>query len=302
MHAVHLLTADLNLLPVLRALLETRSIKDAGAAVGLSPSATSHALGRLRELLGDPLLVRAGRSMQLTPRAEALAPRLHKALLGLERALEDDAPFQPGALRRAFRIATTDYVEMVLAPGLGGAIHAEAPGVDLHFVREGNHADALRSGTLDLSISPLGLMPEDVQTHPLFEERFVCVMRAEHPALKRRLTARRYAALEHVLVAPRGGPRGIVDDVLGAGGMERRVTRTVASFTAAPFLIRGTDLVLTVASRLAASVSKELGLTVVDPPIELPGFMLGMSWHRRHDTDPAHGWLRQHVVEAAQSV
>lgn len=296
---MHLPVADLNLLPVLHALLRTRSIKQAGAAVGLSPSATSHALARLRELLGDPLLVRAGRTMQLTPRAERLAPRLDQALRALEEALDDEADFDPGAMRRAFHIATTDYVEMVLAPVLGARLEASAPGVDLLHVRDRDPAAALRSGAIDLSINVGYAMPDDIHVQPLIDETFACVMRADHPALGRRLTPRRFATLNHVLVSPRGGQRGIVDEKLEAQGLHRRVARTVASFTAAPFLLRNSDLVLTAPRRLATAVADDLGLVLVDPPLPLTGFTLALAWHRRHDGDPAHTWLRSQVVAAA---
>ena len=302
MQGVHLPVADLNLLPVLHALLRTRSIKHAGAAVGLSPSATSHALARLRELLDDPLLVRAGRTMQLTPRAGRLAPRLDQALRGLEEALGDEADFDPAVMQRAFTFATTDYVEMVLAPVLGARLEAAAPGVDLLHVRERDLASALRSGTIDLSLNIDTRMPDDVHVRPLIEETFVCVMRADHPALQRRLTVRRFVALNHLLVSPRGGQRGFVDETLAAAGLRRRVSRTVASFTAAPFLLRESDLVLTAPRRLAIAVADDLGLALVAPPLQLAGFTLALAWHRRHEDDPAHAWLRAQVEAAAATL
>ena len=302
MHFVHLHAFDLNLLPVLQALLQTRSIKRAGALVGLSPSATSHALARLREFLGDPLLVRAGRQMQLTARAETIAPRLQQALSMLEDSLEETETFDPLTLDRSFRIATTDYVEMVLAPALGTRLCAEGPGVNLLHERTRDPAAALRSGAVELSIHVAYPMPDDIESYPLIDETFACAMRSGHPALQRRLTARRFAALDHLLVSPRGGVRGIVDEKLEAMGLGRRVARTVASFTAAPFLLRDSDLVLTAPRRLVEAVAADLGLSIVPPPLDLTGFTLALAWHRRHADDPAHAWLSTQVITAASQL
>ena len=127
-------------------------------------------------------------------------------------------------------------------------------------------------------------------------------MRSGHPALQRRMTARRFAALDHLLVSPRGGVRGIVDEKLEAMGLGRRVARTVASLAAAPFLLRDSDLVLTAPRRLVEAVAADLGLSIVPPPLDLTGFTLALAWHRRHADDPAHAWLRTQVITAASQL
>ena len=300
MHDMQLSGIDLNLLPVLHALLETRSVKLAATRVNLSSSATSHALARLRETLGDPLLVRAGRSLTLTPRAERLRPRLRQLVEGLDAALRFEDAIDPSTLRRAFRIAANDYVELVVAPALSAEVAATAPGVDLFHEHLDDTATALRSGGADLAIGVLRSLPDDVATERLLTERFVCLMREGHPASRGRLTPARFAALDHLLVAPRGQPSGIVDTRLAELGLRRRVARTLSSFVVAPFVLVDSDLVLTVAERVAQAHAAQLGLVMRRPPIELPTFGVVAAWHRRHAEDPAHVWLRERLRTAVR--
>ncbi len=292
---MHLSSLDLNLLVVLHALLETQSVKVAAGRLSLSPSATSHALGRLREAVGDPILVRAGRALVPTPRGERLRPQLARLLEDVESLLVDAAEIDPQSLRRAFRISTTDYGERVVLAPLSHDLHRSAPGVDLFGVRSTRLDADIRDGTCDLGVGVISGPPADVELEDLFEERFVCLLRKGHPASKRRLTLRRYAALDHILVAPGGTPRGVADRVLEEHGLHRRVARTVASFVVAPRLVCDTDYVLTLAERLARPLASELGLVVMDAPEPLGGFTMKMAWHRRTQADPAHRWLRSQV-------
>jgi DNA-binding transcriptional LysR family regulator len=301
MHDMQLSGVDLNLLVVLDALLDTRSVKRAAARVALSPSATSHALGRLRDLLGDPLLVRAGRHMVLTPRAEAIKPRVQRLLQETGALLRSDEPVDPGTLRRSFRISSNDYAEMIVVRALSVALARSAPGVDLYSRHlDGNPTEPLRSGASDLALGVFFDLPADIHRTSLFHEEFVCVLRKDHPALKRKLTLERYVSLEHVLIAPRGEPRGVVDMHLERQGLSRRIARTVASFEIAPFLIPETDYVLTLAARVAKRLARRLGLAIRTPPIELPGFEASLVWHRRFEDDPAHRWLREQITRAVR--
>jgi DNA-binding transcriptional LysR family regulator len=300
MHGMHLSAVDLNLLPLLHAVLETRSVKAAARRVGLSPSASSHALGRLRTLLDDPLLVRAGRQMQLTPRAERLRPRVQRLVDELGRVLQRDEAIAPARLRRPFTLGAGDLVELVLLAPLGRRLAAAAPGVDLYGARiEPDVTAQVREGRSDVVVGVFDDQPDDIRTVTLLRDRFVCLLRADHPVLSGRLTTRRYAALDHLLVAPRGVPRGVVDRLLEAQGLRRRVARTVSSFVVAPHVVAGSDLVLTVSELVARRFAAPLGLAVRPPPLPLPGYALRMAWHRRVDADPAHAWLRQQVIEVA---
>ncbi|WP_234023079.1 LysR family transcriptional regulator [Sorangium cellulosum] len=296
---------DLNLLVVLDALLAERHVTRAAARVGMTQPACSHALGRLRRALGDPLLVRGARgAMLLTPRAEALGPGLRAALQGLATALRGEAQFDPATARRRFRIAAGDYAELVLLPPLLSILAREAPGIDVWMVplsltREGVVAQ-LASGAADVAIGPpRGSWPDGLHMRALFEERFRCVLRRGHPAARGRLSLDRYCGLSHLLVTPRGTPGSFVDDALAALGRSRRVAAAVPHFLVAPHVIAATDLVATLGARIVDATAAPLGLSVLPPPIELASFSFSLIWHRRTQNDQAHRWLRDQVVKAA---
>lgn len=301
LHAMQLSSIDLNLLVLLDALLETRSVKLAAAKVALSPSAASHALGRLRTLLGDPILVRAGRQMVPTARAERIRSEIRRVLGELSTLLTLGQPIDPKTLERSFRAAANDYAEAIVIRPLSDALAREAPRVDLYTQTLGaDTVERLRAGDVDLALGVFADYPSDLRGDPLLREHFICLLRRGHPALSHDLTPQSYARLAHVLVAPRGQPRGIVDVYLERQGLTRRVARTVASFEAAPALVANTDYVVTLPARVAHRLGPALELALVSPPLELPGFDLSLVWHQRHDEEPSHRWLREQVKSACR--
>jgi DNA-binding transcriptional LysR family regulator len=310
MHDVHsdsgeLAGLDLNGLVVLDALLATRSVTRAAQRLRLSQSATSHALARLRASFGDPLLVRGAGGLVPTERAEALAAPLHDALSRLRTAVSGPRPFDPATARRRFTLATPDYIELLMMPALTRAIRKAAPGIDL-WLRTYDHdtADDLARSDVDAAIGIV--LPENdrpgVRTRALFDERFVCMVRKGHPALSKRLTIERFAALDHALIAPSGKPHGAVDDALAERGLSRRVALLIPHFVVAPFVIAQTDLVLTLPERVALTFAKTLPLELLAPPLPVPGFAMILLWHDRTHHDPAHAWLRERIVEVARSL
>lgn len=301
MHAMQLSAVDLNLLVALDALLRERSVQGAARRVGITPSAMSHALDRLRALLDDPVLVRAGRAMVPTPRAEALAGPLRVALDQVEALLRPAEGFDPARLARAFRLRVPDSLALALVPSLERILAAEAPGVDLHLQAvDGNTAAALRDGRTDMAVAIVADPPGDLHRRALLTEHFACVVRAGHPRVGATLDLDTWCALTHVLVSPRGDSRGPVDDALERLGRARRVGRVVPSFLTAAVLAANTDHVLTVSRRVAEALAGPLGLRVLDPPLALPPYTLSLFWHARDDADPAHAWLRGALVRAAE--
>jgi LysR family transcriptional regulator, transcriptional activator of nodD3 and syrA len=305
LHEGGLAGLDLNLLVVLDALLAERHVTRAARRVGLTQPACSHALGRLRRALGDPLLVRGpGGAMVTTPRAEALAPGLRAALAELATAVAGPPSFDPATARRSVRIATSDYAELVVLPALIAALGRDAPGVDVWVVPLPTTRYAqlamLASGAADLVIGPPRRDgPAGIYERRLFDERFRCVVRRGHPAGGRRLTLARYCALSHVMVAPRGTAGSVVDDALAARGRRRRVAVAVPHFLVVPHLVAASDLVATLAGRVVDAYADTAGLVVMAPPIELPGFAIAMTWHERLHRDPAQRWLRDQVARAS---
>lgn len=295
---------DLNLVRALDALLAEGSVTGAARRLGLSQPAMSHTLSRLRDQLGDPLLVRSGRGMVPTARAEALAPKLRAALGALDAALAETRPFEPATARRTFHIGTADYGEFVLIPPLLGRLADEAPGVDLWVRRQAPEAEILRGDDWELMVGPIHTVDEvsGVRTRALFRERFVVVMRQGHPLLERPWTVESYAGARHAFIAPRGGRGGVVDSALAKLGLSRRIALAVPHFLVAPYAIASSDLVLTLAERVARAYAATLPLVIVEPPLPLPDFTMGMVWHERHQADPGHTWLRNLLVSVSESL
>lgn len=292
-----LASIDLNLLLVLEALVSEESVAAAARKVSLSPSAVSHALARLRELTGDPVLVRVGRRMSSTPRARRLLPHLTAGLAELERALEMEGDFDPAKEERMVRIAAVDFVQNALMGPLLAWLREQAPKVDLAVQPFGASAlHDLATGESDLAFAA-HKKSRGFHSRVVLEEPFVCLLRRGHPALRQKLTPSRYAALDHVLISPRGRTPGAVDRALKKRGLSRRVALAVPNFLAAALVVSQSDLVVTCGERLAKAVASALALTIVSPPVSLPPFEVGMFWHERQEHDPFLGWLRRSVVE-----
>ena len=290
---------DLSLLPTLDALLQAGSVSGAAERLGLSTPAVSHALARLRQELGDEVLVRAGRSMVLTPRALALRDRLHALLGEGSGLLQAQAAFDPAQLARTFTLVTTDHALLVLGEALDRRVRAEAPQVCLRFLPSVVDDDEpLRQGAADLSICLLGHYPAEIRTRRLFTDRFVVVGRKDHPALRKPLTLARYLELEHGVVAPLGRPSH-VDLVLQERGLARRISRIVPFFGTALELAAASDLVFTLSDRALAAHPQAARLKGVPPPLPLSAYALNLVWHPRSDQDPAHRWLRELLLEVA---
>ncbi|MBS2024483.1 MAG: LysR family transcriptional regulator [Deltaproteobacteria bacterium] len=293
-------SADFALLATLDALLQEGSVTGAAKRMGLSTPAMSHGLARVRERLEDPLLVRAGRGMVLTPRAAALKSRVHAAVQEARQVLEPDAPFAPADLRRVFSILATDYVLCVLGSVVDRLLQAEAPGVSLRFTPNTQEdPGALREGA-DLSIGIYAGLPPEMRTRTLLTDRFVVVVREGHPLARRKLTLEQFVQQPHIQIAPRGQPGGYLDDVLREKGCERRVARAVPYFLPALYLASQTDYLLTTSERVARELAPLLGLRLLEPPLALKPYALSLVWHPRFDADEGHRFLREIFIRAAR--
>jgi DNA-binding transcriptional LysR family regulator len=291
----------LGLLISLDALLQEGSVTQAARRVGLSTAAMSHALARIRERLGDPVLVRAGRGMVLTPRAEALRPRVHSVVAEARATLEPERPFVARELARTFVVHVTDYVLTVLGLVIDRLLRDEAPFACLRFVPNSPDDPALlRDGGSDLAVGIYGDLPQEMRSRQLLTDRFVCVVRNGHPVATKRLTLHQFVALSHIQVAPRSQPGGYLDDVLRQRGLSRNVARAVPYFGIALQLTAQTDYVLTVSERIARKLGPALGLTVLEAPLELRPYALSLVWHPRFDGDAGHRFLRDAFTRAAR--
>jgi DNA-binding transcriptional LysR family regulator len=299
MHAMHdmkLSSIDMNLLVVLEALLVERHVTRAATRVGLSQSATSHALSRLRELYRDPLLVRSGSKFSLTPRALALLPAVTRNLSELHATITGEPAFEPRTAQRVFRLAAVDYAQALLLPQLLAFLEQEAPGIDLSIVHGPDHLEQLDEGQADLALTIGTTVPKPLHSQVLFEDGFVCMVRNKHPTVKHKLSLAEYLRLRHIVVAPSGAPGSVVDSELEKRGKQRRVALRVPSFLVAPLVVSKSDFINTGPERLARRLATIHPVRLLPAPLPLPPFTYSLVWHARLDTDPAHVWLRHAVA------
>jgi DNA-binding transcriptional LysR family regulator len=293
---------DLNLLKAFDALYAERHVTRAGQRIGLSQSAMSGALVRLRELFKDELFVRSPTGMQPTPRADDLAGPVSAALRLVRNVLRGDA-FEPATADHTITVAMTDYAAFVLLPPLLARLAVEAPGINVQvrgiFGRV-EALDLLESGEANLAIGFPVDASASILVHPLLQEDFACIARRGHPAFAQGSGLDAFAAAPHLLVSPEGDRTGLVDHRLAALGLERRIVLSLPQFLVAPFIIAETNLVATLASRVARRFAgADLGVAVHEPPIALPSWPLVMMWHRRVDDHHATTWLRDCIVDVS---
>jgi DNA-binding transcriptional LysR family regulator len=289
---------DLNLLLALDALLTEGSVTGAARRLGLSTSAMSRTLTRLRSATGDPLLVRAGRGLVPTPHATALRERVHGLTQDAHAVLRPAAAgLDLATLKRSFTIRSNEgFVEVFAAP-LVAAVTAVAPNVRLHFApKPDKDVRALREGIVDLEIGVLGESGPEVRLQALFRDQFVGAVREGHPLLKKgRVTAERYAACGHVVASRRGLANGPVDKALAEQGLARTVVAVVPGFRAALAVASGSDLVAQVTSSFFNAIQAGR-LRSFPLPIRTDVITISQMWHPRLDADPAHRWLRGLVL------
>jgi DNA-binding transcriptional LysR family regulator len=298
MHEPKLSALDLNLLVVLGALLEERHVTRAAGRVGLSQSATSHALARLRELYGDPLLVRSGRRLDLTPRAVELLPQLSRGLAELGGTLTGARAFDPLTARRSFEVGMADYGQALLLPPLLRTLNTHAPNIDLAINAFPSAVERLDDGSMHLAVLVGASFPKGLSSHKLFDDGFTCMVRKGHPEVRgNRLSLARYLSQSHVLVSPTGQAGSIVDSELERRGFTRRIALRVSSFLIAPQVVSESDLVSTGPSRLLRALAARYPIRLFQPPLRLPRFEQHLVWHSRLDHDPAHDWLRRQFIE-----
>lgn len=304
MTLAHVTRMDLNLLLALHALLEERSVTRAATRLGLTQSATSRALARLRTHLDDPVLVRGRAGMVPTPRALALGPGLRRALEDLDALVGASRAFDPASATRTVHLATVDYAVAVLVPPLLARVAREAPGVSVvvHPLRA-DVSEQLEAGALDVVVTARRRAPAGVVWSALFEDRFVTVARRGHPRVGSTLSLERFCQLGHVVVDPEGRHgTSAVDDELGRTGRTRRVVLRVPGFVAVPPVVADSELIATLPERLARRFVEAFQLHVVKTPVALPPLRIALGWHERARHDPGHVWFRRLLTEVARAL
>ncbi len=289
---------DLNLLVTLDVLLTEGSVVRAAKRLRLSPSAMSRALARLRQTTGDPLLVRAGRSLVPTPRALELRARVGQLVQDAEAVLRPVETLDLKRLSRSFTFRNSDGFVENFGPDLIARVGKQAPGVRLRFVpKPDKDSTPLRDGSVDLETGVVGKsMGAEVRAQSLFRDHFVGVVRMGHPLCAATITRARYAAGRHILISRRGLDRGPIDDILETLGLKREIVTVVGGFSEALALARASDLIASVPERYTGNLRD--GMFSFPLPVVLPEITVSLLWHPRQDADPAHRWLRGCVRDA----
>ena len=300
--APELAHVNLNQLVALDALLELRNVRRAAERLGVTQSATSHTLRQLRVLLDDPLLVRSGNRMLLTPRAERLVDPLRDALLRVQAVLDARGGFDPATSTRHFTLAASDAATVVVVPRLLDALAEQAPGLalDVVTVERAQVAPSLEAGAIDLAITPVPSQAGGLQGGRLYPSSFAVLACQDNVAIGPRLDLSTYCRLPHVLVALADRGPGLVDRALEQRGRSRRIAVRVPYFLAAPAMITGSERLLTAPRDAAEYFVRHHPLRLLDPPLPLPRGEVSMIWHERFERDPAHRWLRARLLETTK--
>ncbi|MFS2137940.1 LysR family transcriptional regulator [Duganella sp. Dugasp56] len=293
---------DLNLLVAFDALICERNVTRAGVRIGRTQPAMSAALARLRLLLKDELFVRSAAGLQPTPRALELAAPLGEALASIQRTLDFTQDFDPSRSTVRFTLGLSDHPAFVMLPSLQKRLAQLAPGITLRIKSFSAREDAvslLDAGEVDAAVGVPGGATPRIPTMPLFEERFVCVMRKGHPLAKKRMSLKGFLACQHLLVSPEGDGVGHVDVRLAQLGHKRDIAITLPQMYAAPAIVAHSDLLATLMEGVVQASGLRGKLAVLPlPQLDLAPVPFVLHWHRRNDAHPAQRWLRGQVALA----
>jgi DNA-binding transcriptional LysR family regulator len=292
---------DLNLLKAFDALNREHAVTRAARRIGLSQPAMSHALSRLRSLFADDLFVRTPDRMEPTARAREIAPLVSAAIEHIEAALNLGVGFDPAKSARIFTAGMAEYAEVALVGRLAATFARQAANATLRLtpMTGAEAVEQLDSGAIDVAVAHLRALPGHLESMTLLSDPFVLIARRGHPLAMRSLSLEAYAALDHVLVSPRGDTSGAVDRALAGFGLKRRIALLVATYLALPAALAASDFVATVPQRTARQIAAMAGIDIMPLAIDL-AVSVSMAWHRRAASDPAQDWFRALLIEAAR--
>lgn len=298
MNPIDRFNLDIRALSVFLAVLDEGSVSAAAVKLGVSQSAVSHTLDRLRQALGDPLFVKAGRGITPTSYAVQTGPHLRQILTEL-RGLALGPPFSPAQTEMTLTIAANDYQRELLLPGLAAVLREEAPGIRLHVVPSGIPTpDRLRRDLCDLIISPHPPPASDIIQQRLLDDRMVVFYDPTCREAPNDLTS--YLASRHISIVFATGERLGLDDNLAAQGIQRDAAVTVSNFAGMPAFLRGSPWLASAPSRLQRGMMREFA----QAPLPFPHrpFTLYLLWHQRYQQDPAHRWIRNQLLQLASQI
>lgn len=279
-------------------LYRQRSVSRAAEALDVSQPSISVGLARMRDRYRDPLFVRSAGGMLPTPRAEALAQPFARALQLIMEAEKEEPPFVPVSASRRFQVAVTDAGQMIVLPVLVNFLSEASPGISLEVQNiTSDTPDAIERGDVELAFGFMHPQRRGLYQQPLFEDRFGCIARTDHPILRTKLSSASFAAAEHVVVASKGTSTTLLERAFNRLGLRRSVKMIVPTYLGVAELVATTNLIATVPLRMGEVLSRGNALRCMPLPFELPSYPVRQHWHQRHQHDPGHRWLRQSIGE-----
>lgn len=294
---------DLNLIRAFVSIYEAKSVTLAAERLNLAQPTVSYSLSRLRELYNDRLFSRGPAGLVPTAAAERLYEQLSVALMSIEGTMDSKASFDPKTSKRRFRFALSDIGSLFFTPPLLKRFQLQAPHLQAEFVQlSDNLLDELARGSLDLAIGNLPSLHTHTRNELLFHERYVCLLSHDHPCKDEAIDIATFVKSRHVMVTSPSSGHALVDGALAEKGIQRNVVALVPQFSVLPSLVRESDLVVVLPSRVAQLYASERQLRIAELPVAIPEFDVRMHWHARQENSPAHRWLRQEVVQSLQGL
>lgn len=290
---------DLNLIRVLLAVAKHRSVTAASMELGLTQSSVSHSLARLRELCNDPLFVRTNTGMLPTPSAHAMVAPLEAALALVRSSIQGSSDFDPSTTTRCFSLLLSDIGQLIYLPIISNHLTRNAPRLSLKVLhlRIDAYREALISGEADFAIGHLPGLQGGFRQVSLFQDPYVCMLRADHPLIQEKITMAQYLDASHIVVEPPGRGPGLVEQGLSRSKRKRNVALSLPHFFAAPLILRSTNYLLTAPNFARYALSDLHNIRAIALPFRVKKLSIKVLWHERMHRDPAHHWLRTAIAE-----
>lgn len=290
---------DLNLVRVLLAVAKHRNVTAAGRELGLTQSSVSHSLKRLRALCNDPLFVRTSAGMLPTPAADAMIEPLDKALAAMVGSLAGSAPFDPATTTRSFSLLLSDIGQQIYLPIIATHLAQAAPNLRLRVLhlRIDAYREALAAGEADFAIGHLPALMGGFRQVSLFQDPYVCMLRADHPEIRDKITLAQYLEASHIVVEPPGRGPGLVEQALARVRKKRKVALILPHFFAGPLILRNSNYLMTAPNFARFALHDLQNIRTVPLPFRTKKLSVKLLWHERMHRDPGHQWLRSVIAE-----
>ncbi|MDK1288865.1 LysR family transcriptional regulator [Pseudoalteromonas umbrosa] len=294
---------ELNQLRLLQIIFETKNLTRAGERAGLTQSAVSHTLKKLRHSFNDSLVIRQGNQLVMTPRAETLKPQLNRWLNDFEKNILFQEQFEPTTSTRTFYIATSDLVEQALSALLITHLAKVAPQVRVVFTKLDKRglASQIESGEVDFSISVVESSHPSLMVTTLYRDDFVSVVKNDHPILANPQDIKQFCHYPHLLAGTGKDIRGMVDDALNEHGLSRTVQYKVANFSSAPYIVEQSDAIFTAPRRFLDAISKQFKISQFETPVPIKSYAMKVYWHIKNKDEQAIKWFREQLVAVART-